>query len=432
MDYEMLKQKVKVPENSLFPQDYTPQWDKSVQSENEKIWSIEAPIISSTKLSTSHLREKKQWKAAITQKVVIIKNKETQNMEMFVLSLIPDEYCFTKYKHHRGRLYTHAGDKREFSGTAVYTLWEGSNILIREYKNKDVTTKYRHNREKPFDEQFASSQDIISRTGDLVLMSDGAIDLEGVTVIGYPSVCQTCGNWMIFCMCAGGGSWGGYDPPPGYEDPWGGYGNGNDGDGGGGGSAVGGGDGPAPPPLSPLPSTLIEIPQGMFDGKENMKNIVLKVYDLFKDYPANIDIIIRNFIKMNIEANRFIFVPVNTNIVAETTILTNPLRIQITYNTDVFNTANDFALSIVFLHELYHSWFITSNINPSLLPEDLQHWHMANEDGYRGWLELAYPGQTDDFYKAMQYTGTSDCYLDLTPNEQDEIETTWREYGIIY
>jgi uncharacterized repeat protein (TIGR02543 family) len=246
IDYEKLKQKGNVPKNSLLPDNYTPQWNNAVNSENEYIWSIEAPIISSKRLEISHRRDKQPWRAAVNQKLVIIKSKETKDMEMFVLTLIPDKDCFHKHRHyqHRGRTYTHAGNKQEFSGIAVYTLWEGTNILINEHNSDSVTQRFKYDRGKSFYSQKNFSNAVIGETGELVLMSDNPgggdiIDIEGIVVIAPGIYCPWCGNYKGQCTCywdpppgpSGGGS-GGYDDggdyfPPGYPDPGGGGGNPN-------------------------------------------------------------------------------------------------------------------------------------------------------------------------------------------------------------
>jgi uncharacterized repeat protein (TIGR02543 family) len=232
-DFEELKNKGNLPVNFLLSANYTPQWDKAVTGENEYIWSIEAPIIDSRRLvATSHLNEPKPWEAAVTQKVVVIKSKETQNTEMFLLSLIPDRTCFEQYKHHRGRTYTHVGDTRRFSGTAIYTLWEGTNVLINEHKEGRVTQKFKYDRNKLFSEQQKIWNDVISETGDVVLMSDEWYlgEIEGSVCIGslcdkiHDFYCPFCRYPISNCHCGidgGGGSdgSGGDYFPPGYPDP---------------------------------------------------------------------------------------------------------------------------------------------------------------------------------------------------------------------
>ncbi|MDR1347651.1 MAG: hypothetical protein LBJ63_04355 [Prevotellaceae bacterium] len=235
IDYEILKSKGNLPENPLLPRDYTPQWDKAVYSENEYIWSIEAPIIDSRRLlATSHLNERKPWEASITQKVVVIKVKETHETEMFLLSLIPDRKCFEKYRHHRGRTYTHAGNTRKFSGTAVYTLWEGTNILINEHNNDSVTQKFKYDRKKSFYVQKDFSTAVIGESGGLVLMDYYGGELEGSVVIGrnpgdkLPEYCPYCHYSNCHCWQNDDGSGGGGDYfPPGYTDPGGGSDSGN-------------------------------------------------------------------------------------------------------------------------------------------------------------------------------------------------------------
>jgi hypothetical protein len=225
-DYEVLKQtRKKRSNNYLIPENYTPQWKDAIYSENDSICSIEVPIISATRLATSHLQDENPWQARITQKIVIIKSKETKNTEMYMLSLIPDKECFMKHKHGRERIYTYAGDQSKFSGTAIYTLWEGSNILIQEHKNGQVKTKYRHQKDKPFWKQDIMSKNIIAGTGQMVLQSDelgGGIEcLDPSTCIGYYPRCFRCGaiTWECFCWFfdwtdgSGSGDDGSNEPP---------------------------------------------------------------------------------------------------------------------------------------------------------------------------------------------------------------------------
>jgi hypothetical protein len=439
LDYEITKTRRQAQiSKTFFPENYTPQWDKVVSAENEHIWSMDVPILTDKRLMIARKEYNDTIYTPVPQKLVIIKNKETGRKYMYILTLIPDKECGSRFKNKIETTYTHVGDIGNFTGIAVYSTWDGKMINIRRYsKNGSIQLNFKDTALSK-SEKHKKITLITAIAGELVLMGGGDPwylgEIEGAEV----TWCQECGQRIDLCTC-----WDieycstcGYSicRCDEYNDD-----NSNNGDacpncgrlncdgscesGNNGGGEENGGQ-TEPPPQN---NNQLNIPPDMFTSKDDIKTIVLKVWDLFKNYPDSVSIIARNLIKTYIESNKFVFIADTSIIVAENQILTNPFKVQISYNTTVFSISSEFALSIVFLHELYHIHYTVTNFNtPGLLSDDVQHWHMANEAGYEDWLRQAFPGKSDDFYEALRYTGTGDCFNDLPAAEQDKI----RKYGI--
>ncbi|MDR3287542.1 MAG: hypothetical protein LBT27_08875, partial [Prevotellaceae bacterium] len=191
IDYEILKDDGRHTDNLLIPENYTPQWDNAEFTENEHIWSIETPILSDRKVFTFHKKEAKPWYAVVTQKLVIIKHKETEKMNMYILTLIPDKLCCQKHKRHREKTYTHLGNTSEFSGTAVYTLWDGTDILVNEHTEKKLRKAYSYDTEITNTERVAKTKNILKEFDLVPIKTMSNMSYEDGNGIYY---CITCGR----------------------------------------------------------------------------------------------------------------------------------------------------------------------------------------------------------------------------------------------
>ncbi|MDR0754668.1 MAG: hypothetical protein LBF04_04690 [Prevotellaceae bacterium] len=264
-DYETVKMNrhTKVAK-SFFPEDYTPQWNKAVMSENEYIWSMDIPILTSNRLMVISRGKTDTIYTPVPQKLVIIKNKESGEKYMFILTLIPDIDCSAKFKNGVEKTYTHVGDVSNFTGIAVYSTWNGKVIQIKRQSKKDITQLNFKDRKISKNEKTDKLGIITSGMGELVLMGDGddwflgEIESSEVTwcrwcwhridecTCGDPQYCSVCGYSVCICdeysddnnysnddVCpncgrpncdgtceSGGNNNGSYNPPPPQENQY--------------------------------------------------------------------------------------------------------------------------------------------------------------------------------------------------------------------
>ncbi|MDR2065691.1 MAG: hypothetical protein LBP85_08315 [Prevotellaceae bacterium] len=257
-DYETLKtrRQVKVV-RTFFPEDYTPQWDKTVISENEYIWSVNVPILTNKRLMVVSREKTDTVYTPAPQKLVIIKSKETQKKYMFILTLIPDRECGYKFKNNMEKSYTHAGDVKNFTGIAMYSTWDGRIINIRKQDRNNIIRLNLKDTTITKSEKSKKLKLATAISGELVLMGGGDDwflgEIEGSEVTwcqwcwrsiddcicGEPQYCSVCGYSVCICdeyhdnydytyddvcpncgrpncdgNCESGGNDGSYNPPP--------------------------------------------------------------------------------------------------------------------------------------------------------------------------------------------------------------------------
>jgi hypothetical protein len=200
-DYEKLKTQRQVnTKKTFFPDDYTPQWNKAVRSENEYIWSMDIPILTNKRLMVTHREKTDTIYIPASQKLVIIKNKESGKKYMYILTLMPDKECGSKFKNNIEKTYTHAGNVSNFTGIAVYSTWDGKVIEIKRQGKKNVIQLNFKNTKINRDEKTKKFERITSDMGGLVLMGgdDWYLgEIEGAEV----TWCQECWNRIDMCTC---------------------------------------------------------------------------------------------------------------------------------------------------------------------------------------------------------------------------------------
>jgi hypothetical protein len=243
MDYEKIKEIAKKKQNIFIPDDYTPMWSSATQGQNEHIWSMDVTVNPKNTMMVFHTDEEKPWYASVTRKLVITKNKKDNRLNMYILTLIPDKNCCDKHKHGREKLFIHAGDTHKFTGTAIYTLWEGSVICINEHGKQGIKRVYtRENAKKSkstVEVQLMKKPKIADyrlnlRLGEFIPMGGGGYgasyedggtcnfcgepisdecfdynccrcygwydDLDEITV--NPEECTWCGQYLSNCTCS--------------------------------------------------------------------------------------------------------------------------------------------------------------------------------------------------------------------------------------
>jgi len=124
--------------NVLSPGDYTPQWDNAEMSQNSRIACVDVPIIPTyryrairSEFSRGHANA---YRVDVSQKLVIVKDRESGAMASYIMSLIPDKGFAAKYKGDISNIFLNANDRGRYSGIMVYTH-RNFPICVSKYKD---------------------------------------------------------------------------------------------------------------------------------------------------------------------------------------------------------------------------------------------------------------------------------------------------------
>ncbi len=111
--------------NILSPGDFTPQWDNAKVSQNYRIACVDVPIIPTYRYRAirSEFRrgQAQAYIVNVSQKVVIVKDRESGAMASYIMSLIPDKDFAAKHKGDISDLFLNANDRGKYSGAIFYT-----------------------------------------------------------------------------------------------------------------------------------------------------------------------------------------------------------------------------------------------------------------------------------------------------------------------
>ena len=111
--------------NILSPGDFTPQWDNAQISQNYRIACVDVPIIPTYRYRAirSEFRrgQAQAYIVNVSQKVVIVKDRESGAMASYTMSLIPDKDFAAKHKGDISDLFLNANDRGKYSGAIFYT-----------------------------------------------------------------------------------------------------------------------------------------------------------------------------------------------------------------------------------------------------------------------------------------------------------------------
>ena len=122
--------------NILSPGDFTPQWNNAQISQNYRIACVDVPIIPTYRYRAirSEFRrgQAQAYIVNVSQKVVIVKDRESGAMASYVMSLIPDKDFAAKHKGDISDLFLNANDRGRFSGMIVYT-YHNTPIRLSKY-----------------------------------------------------------------------------------------------------------------------------------------------------------------------------------------------------------------------------------------------------------------------------------------------------------
>ena len=111
--------------NILSPGDFTLQWNNAQISQNYRIACVDVPIIPTYRYRAirSEFRrgQAQAYIVNVSQKVVIVKDRESGAMASYVMSLIPDKDFAAKHKGDISDLFLNANDRGKYSGAIFYT-----------------------------------------------------------------------------------------------------------------------------------------------------------------------------------------------------------------------------------------------------------------------------------------------------------------------
>ena len=170
--------------NILSPGDFTPQWDNAQISQNYRIACVDVPIIPTYRYRAirSEFRrgQAQAYIVNVSQKVVIVKDRESGAMASYTMSLIPDKDFAAKHKGDISDLFLNANDRGKYSGAIFYThhglpvnyvhYTDGSeDCRISICGNLDTSARaenFRKIGKKLVEMKFKKTKNILSRSGE--------------------------------------------------------------------------------------------------------------------------------------------------------------------------------------------------------------------------------------------------------------------------
>lgn len=116
------------------PGDIVPIWENAVASSNKNIACYDIPIESEYKYKAMY-GDYKNGKASakivdVYQKLIIVKDIQTDQLGQYILTLIPDKDYEDKYKKRICDRFINCKDKADFTGIAIYTI-PNLDLIIR-------------------------------------------------------------------------------------------------------------------------------------------------------------------------------------------------------------------------------------------------------------------------------------------------------------
>lgn len=115
----------KMSKTSLSPQDFTPKWDNVVGSAQRNLAGYDISIETNTRYQVTSYDFKggvaRVSVVPVSQKLIIVKDVETEALGQYILTLIPTKDCYVKHKKNICDLFINCSDKACFSGVAIYT-----------------------------------------------------------------------------------------------------------------------------------------------------------------------------------------------------------------------------------------------------------------------------------------------------------------------
>mgnify|MGYP001629555725 CR=1 FL=1 len=120
--------------NQASPGEFVPKWGQAIASSLKYLSSYDVPIQAGFRYKAirSEYQNGKAFAYIVDvyQKLIIVKDAETDALGQYILTLIPDRSYHARYKNEVGERFINCADKGQFSGIAVYTM-PHLDIVIR-------------------------------------------------------------------------------------------------------------------------------------------------------------------------------------------------------------------------------------------------------------------------------------------------------------
>ena len=200
----------------------SPDWSQAKESENEFLYCVEVPLTSGFKFVSMRKRKLGGKEISLSQdlfrKLVVLKNKETDEIFMGVMSLIPKVY-FTNGEPSTSYDFNHFGDKCGYSGLVIYTDPVGTLVTTDFYLKGERVLHHHLSKENPRMDIVRKiigpvkifAFDIATRNGgdDLtwycpICEMDHHYDdmLPGDCFNVTVDICQGCLSEVAYCTCS--------------------------------------------------------------------------------------------------------------------------------------------------------------------------------------------------------------------------------------
>ena len=380
--------------NILSPGDFTPQWDNAQISQNYRIACVDVPIIPRFGYrairSEYKLGKATAYSVRVSQKLIVVKDRESGDMAQYIMSIIPDKEFAAKHKGDISNLFLNANDRGKFSGILLYTC-HGIPVRLSKYidgkRVEGISTcgvagkqKYKELLLKIYkglsDIKVLRYAGITSRSGEDPGWDFDAGEIEDVIIIGSgPSDNNNDDNEK------------GNDSPLNQQPD------------------------PEDPNKAPFENPDDEEDTGNEGNENNNKdeNNDNKNNDNINEHLDKLQKILSNA-KLNqyISRNRLPFTKNNKQKTFRTRIQRDKQTGKIKailgfeYNEEYLSSLSENGLLLVLLHEYIHAYRAINGF-------DFSHDAMINDPMYLEGIKNIFPGGSDFFYDAMRYAGCPDA-----------------------
>lgn len=119
---------------------FAPRWEEAKESANRQEGSVDVPIYSSWRYQAGRKEirkgKKRTYWVTVSQKLVVVKDWNTNKNAMYILNIIPDKNYSKKNKGDISGKFTNSGSRKDFCGLFVYTdLKGGLPVCVTRYKS---------------------------------------------------------------------------------------------------------------------------------------------------------------------------------------------------------------------------------------------------------------------------------------------------------
>lgn len=123
---------------------FAPRWEEAKESANRQEGSVDVPIYSSWRYQAGRKEirkgKKRTYWVTVSQKLVVVKDWNTNKNAMYILNIIPDKNYSKKNKGDISGRFTNSGSRKDFCGLFVYTdLKGGLPVCVTRYKSGEPT-----------------------------------------------------------------------------------------------------------------------------------------------------------------------------------------------------------------------------------------------------------------------------------------------------